>query len=143
MSEELNEEVFEYSQIQDKNQFKSKIYHEYDMNEMFPFKKTKIRKFEDFEVIQNIFRVPPITLCIINGISVNKIQTFEFQKELIAKRFSLGKTVLIPKNDAILSKDRCSDLAVKDIKEFKLEKTMLRLDEPTYFCYYCTINGDI
>jgi LysM repeat protein len=145
--DQISENVFQYSQIQYTNTNKTKSCHEYELNDMFPFKKTKILKKETLDSLSEDFHTPTRELLTINNIPINNIYTEDHPqiKTQIAEKFKPGKFILVPAKTRIHRpiRDRLVDLSVKDIKEFKMEKTMLRLDQPTYFCYFCTINGDI
>ena len=144
---QIDEQVFQYSQIQHANTNKTKSCHEYDLNEMFPFKKTKILKKESLESLSETLRIPSRELLTINNISVNNVYTKEHPRiqSQIVEKFKAGKFILVPAKARVHRpiRERLMDLSVKDIKDFKMEKIMPKLDEPTYFCYYCTINGDI
>lgn len=143
--EEIDDALIQYSQLQHQNENTAKVYHQYDLPSIFPFMTTIVQKDETPETLAKIFNISTNELLLVNGVSINSVQTRETQSEKICKKFAEGKKILIPKISTycVLDKSRLLDLLVYDIKEFRIEKVLLRIDQPTYFCYYCTIGGDI
>ena len=114
--EEIDDKVIQYSKLQHENQSKSKIFHQYELNEIFPFKLTMINEDETLDDLIKLFGISRRELLYLNGIFISKDQTIDLNKEAIDKKFKPAKYILVPQYYIykVFDKSRFVDISVSN-----------------------------